>query len=940
MVTFSHWTRPVQLFALLIGLMAATWAVCPAVVRAEEPKAADKGGDAAAKEDEPKDKDKESSEDSGKKGASEEGAKKRPKYPPYAEFLKEAETINGLIKLHRKDGKLFAELSPRQLDKDFIVVISIAKGIGRGQLLGGMSWGTGDDWVWQFRKVDDDIHVVRRNVRFMANKGSPEERAVELAYTDSVLFSVPILTVSPSGGYVIDLNSIFMSDLPQIAQVLPGFVFSSQRSAWAAAKGFADNIELEVAATYSSNGKSEIDSVPDSRGATINVHYSISHLPQTGYHPRLADDRVGYFLTVLKDYSQKIDEERFVRYINRWDLVKADSSADLSPPKKPIVFWLEKTIPYKYRAPIREGILEWNKGFEKAGFVNAIEVRQQPDNADWDPEDINYNTFRWITSSAKFAMGPSRVNPKTGQILDADIIFDADFLNVWDTEYETFTPATVAALTGGPLDLQSYLAEKKRLHGHMSSSECMLAHGRAMDFAFGSVAMLADGDGTKSDAQREKMVVQGLKEVTMHEVGHTLGLRHNFKGSSYLKLEDMKDKEKTKEGLTASVMDYAPAYIVPKDQTQGDFFSATIGPYDVWAIEYGYKPVSGGSPEGEKKELNKIASRSGEPALQYATDEDTRGIDSDPSANRYDLGQDAIEYAKLRAQLISGLWPTVTDRLVKEGEGYERGRQAFGILLTQYGRAMHFASRYIGGVVVNRSHKGDADAPAPFVVVDAKKQREALNMLESQVFSDKPFQFPAQLYNYLAATRWSHWGMEPPLRADYPVHEVIALWQGRILEQLLSPLTLDRLHDSELKVGADDDALTTAELLRRLTKAVFAETDSISGSDFTNRKPAVSSLRRNLQREYLSRLSNLALGNTGAPEDCQTVAYVELQDLQGRMKKLLARDVKLDDYTRAHFVESADQIGKVLDARLQMRTPRGPTSAGRDVDAETGAVAP
>ena len=138
--------------------------------------------------------------------------------------------------------------------------------------------------------------------------------------------------------------------------VLPGFQFSPQKSTWAAVKGFDDNVELEVAATYASSGMREIDTVPDCRGVTINVHYSISKMPQTGYQPRLADDRVGYFLTVVKDFSSKSDHDRFVRYINRWDLQKADPSAELSPPKKPIVFWIEKTVPFKYRKPIRDGI--------------------------------------------------------------------------------------------------------------------------------------------------------------------------------------------------------------------------------------------------------------------------------------------------------------------------------------------------------------------------------------------------------------------------------------------------------------------------------------------------------------------------------------------------------------------------------------------------------
>ena len=252
----------------------------------------------------------------------------------------------------------------------------------------------------------------------------------------------------------------------------------------------------------------------------------------------------------MKDYSHKGDDDRFVRYINRWDLQKADPSAELSPPKKPIVFWIEKTVPFKYRKPIRDGILEWNKAFEKAGFVNAIEVRQQPDNADWDPEDINYNTFRWITVERRFAMGPSRVNPLNGQILDADIIFDADFLQFWKTEYEDFTPHGIAALTGGPLDLKTYEDE---LAMHRTAiryaDHCALDDGRSRgEFAFGSAVLMGRADrAAMTDAEQERLIMQGLKEVTMHEVGHTLGLRHNFKASTLLSLDDMNDPEKTKD---------------------------------------------------------------------------------------------------------------------------------------------------------------------------------------------------------------------------------------------------------------------------------------------------------------------------------------------------------------------------------------------------------
>jgi len=160
-----------------------------------------------------------------------------------------------------------------------------------------------------------------------------------------------------------------------------------------------------------------------------------------------------------------------------------------------------------------------------------------------------------------------------------------------------------------------------------------------------------------------------------------------------------------------------------------------------------------------------------------------------------------------------------------------------------------------------------------------------------------------------------------PLRTDFPVHDVISMWQDRILQQLLSPLTLDRLHDTELELPADQDALTTPELLGRLTKAIFAETDKMPEGDYTNRKPAISSLRRNLQRSYLKRLSHVAMGDSGAPEDCQTVAYAELSALEGRLNSVLKSNAKLDPYSRAHLEESASRIHKVLDARLTLATP-------------------
>lgn len=848
-----------------------------------------------------------------------------PPPPPFAAILKDAKEVTGVMTLHRRGENIVAELTPGDYGSEYMILISIGRGIGMNPLLGGMTLNFGNDWVFQFRKFDDKIHVVRKNVRFRANNNSPESSAVRNAYTDSVLFSLPIMAKGPKGGDLVDFTPIFMSDLPQISSELPGFAFSPQKSTIAAIKGFEKNMEIEIAATYASGGQAEFDTVPDSRGVSINIHYSITKVPQSSYQPRLADDRVGYFLTVVKDFSTKNNRDNFVRYINRWNLEKADPTLAVSVPKKPIKFWLEKTVPFRFRQAIRDGITEWNKAYLAAGFSSAIEVEQQPDKAEWDPEDVNYNSFRWITAEAGFAMGPSRVNPYTGEILDADIIFDADFLTFWKEQYETITPKTLAETVGMPFveadeSMKHLPTVKRNASGAAILDFCMLSRGMTSQLAFGSAAIEAIADPKVAAEQQEKMIMQGLKEVTMHEVGHTLGLRHNFKASKMLSLKDLNDPTKAAAGQVASVMDYAPPNIVPKDWQQGDYFTTTVGPYDIWAIQYGYMPFPGGT-QGEVAELKKIAARSGEPQLTYATDEDTRPGDIDPDSNRFDLGADPLEYARVRAQIVSEALPGIVDRMTKEGDDYTLARRALGILLSQHAQGMFFASRYVGGIQTSRSHKGDKDAKAPFRLVDANTQREVLKLLDEQVFSDKPFSLPPETYNFLSVTNWNHWGMEPAVRKDFAVHQVVARLQDNVLSQLMSSNTLNRIHDAELKAPPEADAFTTAELIEKLTRSIFSEVDTVKEGEFTNRKPAISSTRRDLQRRFLVTLSNTAMGNTPAPADCQTIAFAELTSLNERIKAMLAANIKLDSYSKAHLTETQSRIQKVLEAKLQLTRP-------------------
>ncbi len=843
------------------------------------------------------------------------GAPSKSKYETLIDGMTK---VTGLWTLFHKEQKLLVELKTSDLSKDYIVLPSISKGVSSGGVIGGMSWQPDDDdIVWGFKKVDEKLFVMRRNFRYKAAPGSPEAKAVEFAYSDSVVYAVPILTTSPGGGMLVDMSSVFMNDDLGIGRGLGlGFRLATDRTTWGKVKSFPNNVELELAAVYAGAGIGGPSTVPDAKGVQVGIHYSISPLPAVGssYKPRIADDRVGYFLTAVKDFSNRTDDEHFIRYINRWDLKKKDPALDVSTPEKPIEFYIEKTVPVFLRPTVEAGILEWNKAFAKLGFSNAIRVQHEEEfensaGIEIDPEDVRYNFFRWITADAGFAMGPSRVDPRTGQILDADIIFDAGFLDSWKSQYETFNAQTAEALQPNwtPFDLTNPL-------GHRHSAACTVC--RDMQHQMGFAAATFLGRGITMDGKLpEEFVHQGLKEVVMHEVGHTLGLRHNFKASAWKTLEEINDPVKSRtEPMYASVMDYAPPNIVPKGTAQGAYYTTTLGPYDMWAIEYGYKIIKG----DEKAELAKIASRSGEPGLEYLTDEDTRGtIDPDPLSNRFDLGKDSLTYLRRQMNNTIELLPQVVERSVKDGEGYQRATQMYGLLFREYWRAAGFAARFPGGGYVSRDHKGDAGKNPPFRPVDPKEQREAMELLAEFAFASPKIDGPK--LNYLSVSRWYHWGMNQATRLDKPIHDEVFSAQSAIVRQILNSTTLRRILDNEFKSPDDQEPYTLAEHLKLTVNAIFSEwkPEELKG-EFTDRKPMVTSFRRNLQRETIRQLGSL-VNQPGAPEDARTLARMHLQSLSDQIKTLLdAKELTLDDYTRAHLQDSQVKIAQALEARVSL----------------------
>ena len=839
-----------------------------------------------------------------KPAAQQTAEKKKKEYEDFSKVIEDSKSYQGYFTLYQKKENLYCEIQPSQLNKPFLLMASIARGIGTGYILSGM---TMDEWLLEWKRVGDKVHLVRKNVRFRADKGSPIGEAVNLGYSDSVLFALKLESVHPQRkSLLVNISPVFISDLLPLAGNLGGARFDKARSTWGAIKAFPKNVELRVNAVYSGGGSRE--TVPDSRGMQVAVHYSLAQLPNNDYQPRLADDRMGHFMTTVKDYSLQTSDEPFIRYVNRWHLEKADKDAKLSPPKEPIIFYIEKTVPHRFRPYVRQGILEWNKAFEKAGFIDAIEARIQQDHEDWDPEDARYNTIRWIVG-ASFAIGPSRVNPLTGQILDADILVGESWIRYWQREWTTF--------------FDELEHEREHPIDHDSRFHCQMATGLARQMGFMASVLQARGVMDDGGELPEEFIGQALKALIMHEVGHTLGIRHNFKASTIHTLDELNKKKD--QALVGSVMEYDAVNIAPEGKKQGHYYSPTIGPWDYWVVEYAYKPISGNKPEAELPELQKIASRAATSELRYGTDGDASSYqnrDLDPLVNRWDMGADPLEFAKQRREIVAGLWDEIADKVTTDGMGYQRVRRAFRSLLGEYTSSMYLAARFIGGQYHHRDHKGDKDGRLPYVPVSAKKQREALAFIKEHALSDKVFDFPPELLNSIAITRWSDWGTSSnnSSRLDYPIHDVILRNQSQILRRLLDANVLSRVQDTELKFSGED-VFTMPELFTGITDAVWVELDkNADAKQWTNSDAFISSFRRGLQREHLKQLIKLVLAaDSGTPEDARSLARLHLTQINNRLKDVLqSSKAKLDEYSVAHLEESQDRVEKALAANFNV----------------------
>jgi hypothetical protein len=607
---------------------------------------------------------------------------------------------------------------------------------------------------------------------------------------------------------------------------------------------------------------------------------------------------------------------------------------------------------------------------------------------DKDPEDVRYNFIRWLSNDIGTAIGPSRAHPETGQILDADVVLtDGWIRHFWhqaneflpQTAMEGLTPETLRWLEQHPdWDPRVRLASPGQRDRLLAESQKRALLGPAVyEAAFGDASVLANegvfalarelSDASllcmASEAKSQSMELAGLNfeifgllddeqadekgekkdeidgipewflgpvlaELVSHEVGHTLGLRHNFKASGIYTLAQMNSPEfKGQKALAGSVMDYLPINVVLDEQgeLQGDVSMVGIGPYDMWAIQYGYTLDDPAT----------VLARVSEAELVYLTDEDTMG--PDPLARRYDLCADPLEFARSRMKLVDLARAQILDKFVKSGEPWARARWGYEITLGTQMSVLSMMSGWLGGSFVNRDHKGDPGERAPIAAVPAEAQRAALDFVLKGAFFDQAFGLTPELLARMTVEKWYDEGGQYTVMEDptYPIHDRVAGIQASVLTRLMNPTVLRRVYDNELAVTAEEDVLSLPELLDAVSNAVWEEV-GFGGSGarareaswsrpkaFTVRRPAITSLRRNLQREHLERLLDLALqkGSSSSTRSIALLARMTLENLGQAIEANLSEE--LDPYTRAHLADARTRIQKALDASYTYNASAG-----------------
>jgi hypothetical protein len=825
------------------------------------------------------------------------------------DFLRDAKATPGFFTLHQKDDKIWLEILPSQFNKPFFFSYNIPNSVGERGLYGSQM---GSSRLVEFKKIGNQIQLIAKNTQFFAKEGTPQAQFVSESFSDSLLASAAVLTQPhpETKSVLIEANSLLFSDIPgyqtrlEAAFRMP-FAVDTRNTSFSAVKNTDKLTGLEVKVHFSvpriaappiTPGSGPMTppprATPDPRSLFVSFYYSLMPLPEP-MQTRIADERVGFFTVARTDYTTDLNIKPKTHFLKRWRLEKKDAAAAVSEPKEPIVFWLDKNIPEKYRKSVSEGVLEWNKAFEKAGFKNALVVKQQQATDDFNNMDAKHASVRWFTGAdVGFAIGPSQADPRTGEILDADIGMS-----------DVFARGARRAVIEDMGHVHSAHGALG-VHGEM----CNHAHSSAQELNY--ALDLLEARGMELDSPQADALAQAyVKDVMMHEVGHTLGLRHNFRASTVYDLKQIQDPNFTKiNGVTSSVMDYNPYNISPKGEKQGEYVMSTLGAYDYWAIEFGYRQFP---PGQEAQGLAQILAKASQPELQFDSDEDA-GFGSmggvDPLVNRFDLGADPLAYYKLRMKLSRELWDRLQNMNLATGDSYERLTRSFRSGFNQLNRVAPLAAKYIGGVHIRRERAGSKKAV--FEPVSAAQQREALAVITKDFFGTDSFKFKPEFIARLATDRFERTEAEGSMQTS--VAALVAGVQRGILDHVYSPSVASRLAEVGMKVNDPKETLGLSDVYDTIQDAIWSEAKT--GQE-------TSLMRRNLQREQLRRMADVLVKPAGPwPADARSIMRENARQLVGVLEKANAKP-GLSKTTRAHYADALDTLNASLKASMQRASP-------------------
>ena len=772
---------------------------------------------------------------------------------PYDDVIpKKAKSFPGVFTVHRVDDKIYFEIPKDGFDKLMLWQAEVAKGPA------GVTWGgysLGNRYLrWDRR--GNKVYLWRVSFEKRGD-GRAIQIAVDSANMDSIIMSFNVEAEGKDRSTVINATQLYLTDVMDLSikgAVGAGGGIDPNRSYLEDIKAFPTNIETRSLLTFTGGGGGGLGKGPAFGGGgksyTALVHYSLVMLPERPMIGRFFDPRIGYFTQSFENYASPKTWMEKQQYIARFRLEKKDPAAVVSEPVKPIVFYVSREVPEKWKPYLLKGIEDWKPAFEKAGFKNAIIAKEAPDSRtdpNWDPEDARHSVIRWVADPFQNAMGPHVHDPRSGEIISAHIIFWHDVVK---------------------LAQQWYFVQ------------CSAQDSRARQLPLPDV-----------------VTGEVLRYICAHEVGHTLGLRHNHRASSAYTIEQLRNPEFTaKYGSVASIMSYGRFNYVAQPEDKVKQWIPVIGPYDMFAIEWGYKAIPGvKKAEEERPTLDKWASRQiEEPWLRFGGEDGPATVD--PTVKTENIGSDSIRATELGLKNVDRVLDHLVAATTTLGEDFSLLEDTYKTILAHRANWFRAVSLNVGGVVEHRTLGGRGTES--FSRVPKEKQKEAVQFL-----NDNAFTTPTKLLNPIIVNRFRYAGV---------ANDIGAMQKG-LMQSLLGSARIRRLMDDELL--QPDKAYTVTELVNDVQDGIFSE--------LKTEKPRIDVLRRGLQRAYLDHLKGELLpskdgGAQGPPffggdsgsTDFRAVARVAVQRLQGQV--LTGMNRTQDAITAAHLQDCERAIDAML----------------------------